>query len=88
MNNTFLFCWRLAQSIIAYLFLSSQLQYGVTVKVLLLVHNKFTQAEVLDGRSKCPEPDERTTGVSCVQIYIVRKHGRTHESLDMNARKV
>ena len=47
-----------------------------------------TQVEVPDGKSICPDPDERTTGVSCVQIYMVWKQGKTHESVDMNARIV
>ena len=42
----------------------------------------ITQVEVLDGKSVCPDPDERTT-----QIYMVWKHGKKHESRDMNARK-
>ena len=49
---------------------------------------KAPQVEVPDGKSICPDPDERTTGVSCVQIYMVWKQGKTHESLDMNARIV
>ena len=48
---------------------------------------KSTQVEVADGKAICPDPDERTTGVSCVQIYLVGKLGKEHESLDMNARK-
>ena len=43
--------------------------------------------ELPDGKSICPDPDDRTTGVSCVQIFIVWNYGKTPESLDMNARK-
>ena len=32
-----------------------------------------TQVEVPDGESICPDPDERTMGVSCVQIYMAWK---------------
>ena len=39
-----------------------------------------SQVEVPDGKSICPDPDERTTGVSCVQIYMVWKQGKMHES--------
>ena len=31
----------------------------------------FAQVEVPDRKPICPEPDERTTGVSCIQIYII-----------------
>ena len=43
----------------------------------------LSQVEVPDGKPICPDPDERTTGVSCVQIYMVWKQGKTHESLDI-----
>ena len=53
-----------------------------------------SQVEVPDGKLICPEPDERTTGVSCGQIYMVwkkRKNARKswHERKKglMNARK-
>ena len=54
----------------------------------MLIVPQVTQVEVPDGKSICPDPDERTTGVSCVQIYMVWKQGKTHESLIMNARIV
>ena len=52
------------------------------------------KVEVPDGKSICPDPDERTTGVSCVQIYLVWKQGKSarksgHKRTKglMNARK-
>ena len=36
-----------------------------------LVCKTKAQVEVSDGKSIYPDQDERTTGVSCVQIYIV-----------------
>ena len=46
-----------------------------------------TQVEVPDGSKYVQTEDERTRGASCVQNYIVWKHQKTHESLNMNARK-
>ena len=60
---------------------------SATVQKLCPWTFKSTQVEVPDGTAICPDPDERTTGVSCVQIYLVGKLGKAHESLDMNARK-
>ena len=48
---------------------------------------KRTQVEVPDWSKYVQAENERTRGASCVQNYIVWKHQKTHESLDMNARK-
>ena len=62
---------------------------SVTTKKLILILEKkkisnnayvwvawswiWSQVEVPDGKSRRPDPDERTTGVSCVQIFLVWK---------------
>ena len=46
-----------------------------------------SQVEVPDGSKYVQTEDEHTRGASCVQNYIVWKHQKTHESLNMNARK-